>query len=211
MDSDHAADIIGSMVGPPFSHDNTRDNVVVLRNITWAQYQALRDSREKHQPKLTYLDGVLEVVTKGRIHEGTKGFIRRLFEMYALERDIELTSLGETTWQDEDKHVGVEADECYFLDMDREYPDLAIEVVVTSGGIDKLEAYRRLSVREVWFWIDNRFWLYTLVKGRYRKIRASRVIAGFDFDDVAEIILTTTPGTQTAAVRAYRDALRARQ
>ena len=196
------------MVGPPRPHDDaTRDHVVVLRNITWAQYVALSDARGSSGPKLTYLDGVLEVMTKGPTHEGIKGFIRRLFEMYAVERDVEVTSLGETTWQDEVKRIGVEADECYVLDADSDCPDIAIEVVITSGGIDKLEVYRRLGVREVWFWIDNRFWLYTLVNGAYRRIRASQIAPGFDFDEIAEIILTTAQGTQTAAVKAYRDSL----
>lgn len=212
MDSDHAAGNIKPMVGPPQprSFDNTRDHVIVLRNISWAQYQALSDAREKSRPKLTYLDGVLEVMTKGRLHETGKSLLSRLLEVYALECDVEISGAGETTWQDEAEQVGVEADECYFLDDEAKYPDLAIEVVVTSGGVDKLEVYRRLGVREVWFWIDGRFWLYYLVDGRYRRIRASRVIPGFDFDEVAEI-LKTTKGKHTSAVRAYRDALRARQ
>ena len=35
--------------------------------------------------------------------------------------------------------------------MDKEIPELAIEVVYTSGGIDILKIYRRLGVKEVWF------------------------------------------------------------
>lgn len=188
-----------------------RDHVVVLRNISWPQYRALSEARKRSRPKLTYLDGVLEVMTKGPTHERLKGLIRRLFEMYAIEEDVEVMSLGETTWQDESEEVGVEADECYFLDDDRTFPDLAIEVVVTSGGVDKLAVYRRLGVREVWFWIDDRFWLYALVKGEYRKIRVSRVAPGFDFDEVAQLILTAKHGHHNAVIRAYRDALRRRQ
>ena len=44
-----------------------------------------------------------------------------------------------------------EANESYELGQDRERPDLAIEVVITSGGIDDLEAYKRLQSPEVWF------------------------------------------------------------
>jgi len=212
VDSDHAAGTIKHMVGPPLprDRDDTRDHVVVLRNITWEQYVALSDAREKSRPKLTYLDGVLEVVTKGLVHETAKSLLARLLEMYAVECDVELTGAGETTWQNKEKRAGLEADECYFLDDNREYPDLATEVVVTSGGVDKLEVYRRLGVREVWFWIKNRFWLYYLVDDQYERIRASRVVPEFDFDDVADI-MQATDGNHTSAVRAYRDALRARQ
>lgn len=31
-------------------------------------------------------------------------------------------------------------------------PDLAIEVIITSSGIDRLDLYQGLGVREVWFW-----------------------------------------------------------
>lgn len=34
---------------------------------------------------------------------------------------------------------------------DAERPHLAIEVVWTSGGLDKLDVYRKLGVREVWY------------------------------------------------------------
>lgn len=50
----------------------------------------------------------------------------------------------------------------YELGADRERPDLAIEVVVTSGAIDKLEAYKRLQIPEVWFWENSRLSLYAL-------------------------------------------------
>lgn len=37
-----------------------------------------------------------------------------------------------------------------------------LEVVVTSGGVDKLEGYRRLGISEVWFWEDGVLNLYHL-------------------------------------------------
>jgi hypothetical protein len=37
-----------------------------------------------------------------------------------------------------------------------------IEVVMTSGGINKLEGYRRMAVAEVWFWEDETLTIYQL-------------------------------------------------
>ena len=47
---------------------------------------------------------------------------------------------------------------------------MAIEVVWTSGGIDKLEVYRQLGVREVWFYERGslRFFALRRRKGRER-------------------------------------------
>src|SRR5207244_10147640 len=47
------------------------------------------------------------------------------------------------------------------------FPDLAIEVVLTSEGLDKLEIYRRLGVREVWFWRHEQFAIYHLRGQQY--------------------------------------------
>ncbi len=42
-----------------------------------------------------------------------------------------------------------EGDESSELEANRKHPDLVIEVVVSSGGINKLEAYKRLQIPEL--------------------------------------------------------------
>lgn len=85
-------------------------------------------------------------------HEIVKARIGGLLEVYLLQADIDYTPTGSMTLESEECLVGREADKSYELGADRKRPDLAIEVVVSSGGIDKLEAYKRLKIREVWFW-----------------------------------------------------------
>jgi hypothetical protein len=41
-------------------------------------------------------------------------------------------------------------------------------VIWTHGGLDKLEIYRGLGVREVWFWPEGRIEVHSLRGGRYR-------------------------------------------
>jgi Uma2 family endonuclease len=205
-------EIMASDIGPPLpGNEPDRDHLVVVRGISWAQYTAICDARER-VPKLSYLDGVLELVTKSRRHEIDKKLIARLLETYALECNFALTGVGEMTLQNKEEAAAAEGDETYFVGADPvdRPPDVAIEVVLASGGIDKLEVYRRLRVREVWFWIKGHFWLYELVGGSYRKIRASRLIPDFDLDLVARILLTTRDDEDhTSIVRRYRDTLNA--
>lgn len=213
MDSEHVAGIIEHMdfrAPPDPQHEEDRDHVVVLRGVSWNQYEALLRAREKNTPKLAYLDGVLELVTKSIRHELGKTLIARLLEAYAEEAVIELIGAGETTFRKKAKRAGLEPDECYFVDKIRKAPHIALEVVLASGGVDKLEIYRRLEVGEVWFWIDGRFWLYTLVAGKYQQIRKSRVLPDFDFEEIAQIVLTSADEKQTSTVRAYRRALQRR-
>jgi Uma2 family endonuclease len=70
--------------------------------------------------------------------------------------------MGSSTIKKQLKQAGVEPDECYSISEKKNIPDLAIEVIITSGSIDKLEIYRRLGVREVWVWQINRLKLYHL-------------------------------------------------
>lgn len=193
--------------------DDDRDHLVVLRGVTWRDYESLLHARSRagrRQPKLAYLDGDLELMTKSMRHELAKKLIARLLECFAEERRIELIGAGETTFRRKAKQAGVEPDECYYVGKIRPSPELAIEVVLTSGGIEKLEVYRRLKVRELWFWIEGGFWAYRLVGDRYQEIERSVLVPDFDFHEIARIVLTAEVDEQTSAVRAYRNKLRKR-
>lgn len=79
------------------------------------------------------------------------------------------------------KEAGLEPDECYLVgDLEKERPDLAIEVVWTSGGIQKLEVYRRLGIGEVWFWKDDVITFHVLVGDVYEERTASALLPAFD-------------------------------
>jgi Uma2 family endonuclease len=81
--------------------------------------------------------------------------LARLLEAWAEETDTPLEGAGSWTVRDAAVERGAEADECYALGTfeGKKAPDIVIEVVWTSGGIDKLEVWRKLGAREVWFWI----------------------------------------------------------
>lgn len=179
---------------------------IILGNVSWEQYVTVRDALD-HIPglRMTYLEGVLEIMSPSRQHEGIKKSLARLLEMYALEKDIPLNGYGSTTFRKQAKERGLEPDECYCVGVMKEVPDIAVEVIVTSGGIDRLEVYRGLEVAEVWFWEDGRLSLHHLEGDRYRPIARSRFLPDLDVEQLLEFI---RPDDQTEAVRAYREALR---
>jgi Uma2 family endonuclease len=98
----------------------------------------------------------------GRKHQTAKGRIGALVETYMMATGFDYTPTGSLTLENESRLVKCEADKSYELGTDRERPDLAIEVVVTSGGINKLEAYKPLQIPEVWFWENSRLSLYAI-------------------------------------------------
>ena len=72
--------------------------------------------------------------------------IARLLEAYAEEKDLPFNGFGSWTLKNPLRARALEPDECYSLSLgEPSRPDLAIEVIWTSGGIDKLEVYRKLS------------------------------------------------------------------
>jgi Uma2 family endonuclease len=141
-------------------------------------------------------------------HENKKTLIARLLETFAIERDVPLAGLGSTTYRREAAARGLEPDECYFFEPRRgPYPDIAIEVVVMAGGVDKLEVYRGLGVQEVWFWENDAFHLHALGVDGYVPVTSSALVPGLDFELLATFVRRED---QHRAVREFRDRLRSR-
>ena len=162
----------------------TADQVIVMHEISWEGYESLLALRgDRRRPKLAYLDGVVELMTTSRDHEGIKGTIGRLAEAYCNEIGLDFTTYGNWTLKQRVKKAGVEPDECYVFGPSpklKDRPDLVIEVVWTSGGIAKLEAYRRLGVGEVWFWEDDAISVHVLGGETYSARDRSACLPGLD-------------------------------
>jgi Uma2 family endonuclease len=103
---------------------------------------------------VTYLDGILEIVAPSLRHEDVKSRLGDLLLIYFLETDTEYYPKGSTTFRQQERRGGTEADESYCIGTDKAIPDLAIEVVITSGGLNRLEVYHRLGIPEVYLLID---------------------------------------------------------
>jgi Uma2 family endonuclease len=185
-----------------------QDQVVVLYQIPWDQYDALCVARENTAgPRMAYLDGALEIMSPSPRHEYEKKLIARLVEAFGEESGLSLNGFGSTTYRRKVKEAGLEPDECYCIGAAKKFPDLAIEVLHTRGGVDKLEIYRRLKVSEVWFWAKGEFWIYVLSGHAYALSEQSAVLPSLDLAEIARIVDATDESHQTEAVRAYRRAL----
>src|SRR6478672_2942740 len=128
------------------------DKIIVLRGLRWSDYQRMLEVRgEAAVPRFAYLDGALEIMTPSRPHESIKSRIGTLVEVWCLERGIEFTPVGSWLLEKKEAEAGLEPDECYVFGSDAEAtrPDLAIEVVWTSGGVRKLDIYAKLGIAEV--------------------------------------------------------------
>ena len=179
---------------------------ITLYGVTWKQYDTLVSLFMDQFPglRMTFLEGTLEIMGTSPEHERLKTIIARLLEMYAVEKRITLNGYGNTTFRKEAAERGLEPDECYCLGELKEVPDIAIEIALTSGGVNKLSVYQGLGVTEVWFWQNNQFLIYRLKDDQYQQIERSEFLADLDFALLSQFI---DYENQTEAVIAYRDAL----
>ncbi len=190
----------------------TMDHFVYLR-VDWQGYQQLLALRgESSVPRITYLKGLAELMSPSRYHEIDKKRFARLLEAWSEIAGVPLEGYGSWTLEDEKADRGAEADECYtvrrIVKSDDDRPDIAIEVVWTSGGIDKLEVCRKLGVREVWVYERGKLRFFALRHEAdddvYRETARSELLPELPI----ELLLTCMQEPdQTSAVRALRAAL----
>jgi len=154
---------------------------ILISDLTWREFKAVEQLIERPGLRLSFLDGVLEIrKMPGKKHETIKKRIASLVEIYLEFLELDFTPTGSVILESESKKVKKEGDESYELGANRKRPDLVIEVVVSSGEIDKLEAYKRLQIPEVWFWINDELLFYSLGSEGYESVSKSQLLPSLD-------------------------------
>ena len=196
-----------SAIAAPPAAARAEDQRVTLYDVSWSDFELILQIRgDRAGVRVTYLNGALELMSPSVDHEGIKTTIARLLEAYAEEKELFFNGFGSWTLKNPARARALEPDECYSLSVGRPTrPDLAIEVVWTSGGIDKLEVYRGLGVGEVWFWREGVIEVWALGGERYERRERSGLLPDLDLDELARHI---DAENQTESIRRYRQTLR---
>jgi len=154
---------------------------ILISDLTWREFKAVEQLIERPGLRLSFLDGVLEIrKMPGKKHETIKERIGALLEIYLEFLGLDFTPTGSVTLENEFEKVKREGDKSYELGANRKHPDLVIEVVVSSGGINKLEAYKRLQIPEVWFWMNDELLFYSLGNEGYKAVSKSQLLPSLD-------------------------------
>jgi len=178
----------------------------ITSGVSWQQYeQLLTQLGDSPWYRVTYLEEVLEIMSPSRRHDQNKTNIGMLLEAYFQETRTRFWGLGSTTFRIQAKKGGTEPDECYCIGTEKEFPDLAIEVVLSSGGVDKLAVYKKLGIREVWFWKNRHFEVYHFRGDEYKKIQQSELLPDLDLALLAYYVEQPDP---LDAVLEFREKIR---
>ena len=170
-------------------------------SMSWQQFKLLEESfADSPSIRLFYYKGEVEIFAVSQEHEIFSCLIGILLAEYFVEKGIEFTPTGSFT-QEKEGIASAQADKSYFIGKSGKTPDLAIEVVFTSGTLTKLNRYRELEVPEVWFWEDGLFSLYHLRKDSYERIYRSQILPDLDLDLLTRCMLISS---KVEAIRKFR-------
>jgi Uma2 family endonuclease len=176
--------VLDELLRPEPRADGTEpEQRVVHCAISWNRYLAFdkKLGDDRPGPRLYYLDGELELMTTSNEHERVKEWIGGFMDLYFDQTQIEIMPRGQATMRLALKQAGAEPDKSWCIGEEKEFPDLVLEIALTSGGINKLEIYRRFNVPEVWFWRRNKLDIFALGNsGTYEPSPKSRLLPGLD-------------------------------
>ena len=190
---------------------------MVLENVSWETFVALADERRGSVPRMTYSEGVLEMMSPKRKRENIGRLIGRMVEAYSEIKGIEILSVASVTVKRSDLKKAYEADESYFVtsidqvlakeELDFEVdpaPDLVVEVELTSSAIEKMELFAAMQVREVWRHDGTSVQFYRWLNGRYNLIQTSVELPGLDAALINRFLEQRLEAGETTFIRAFR-------
>ncbi|MEN9565553.1 MAG: hypothetical protein RLZZ69_749, partial [Cyanobacteriota bacterium] len=140
------------------------DKTITLADVTWEVYLELSEQNPEY--RYSFYKNVITVMSPSRNHERIKKTIAILIETYCQVEQIKFFAFGSGDIK-KSKEAAKQPDESYCFDNEKEIPDLAIEVVFSSGGVKDLEKYKVLNVKEVWFWENNQLNIYLKIDSSY--------------------------------------------
>jgi Uma2 family endonuclease len=181
---------------------------VVIGGIGWEGHLALDEAfgHDRPGPRFYYLDGDLEIMSTSEEHERIKKRIANCMDIFFEEREVRDFARGQATMRLL-KDTGAEPDESWCFGQEKKFPDLVLEIALTSGGLPKLEIYRRFAVPEVWIWRRGRLEVHCLRAdgSGYKAATASKLLPDVP---ISALEAAVTELDVVVARRAFRVALR---
>ncbi len=172
--------------------------------ITWDNFQAIQKAfANLPGVRLSYCEGVLEIVTTSKLHEAISSLVAALLIIYFEIEEIEFFPSGSYS-QIIPGVVEYQADLSYCFGNDKNRPDLCIEIVITSGSPIKLQKYKLMEVPEVWFWEDGTIEVYSLQEQEYQKVDHSQLLPNLDLSLLNRCLLLSSP---IQAIKEFRQGI----
>ncbi len=192
----------------------------VLENVRWETFLELAEQRRGSVPRMTYDNGVLEMMCPKRQHENLGRLIGRIVETFSEVFEIEIQSVASTTFKRKELTKAFEADESYYVHHAEQIrpkeeidlavdppPDLVIEVEITSSAIQKLKLFAAMGVPEVWRHDGDLLEMFRLKGSQYEGINSSEALPGLTVATINDILRRRFEIGETALIREFRQSI----
>jgi Uma2 family endonuclease len=172
----------------PFDLDRLshQDQTLSFAGMSWADYEKF-DSPEYPGYRVSYFNGVITLVSPSQNHEVIAEVINYLIVAYCEKAQLPYYPMRSTRLVNKPL-AGKEPDVSFSFGSRKKLPDLAIEVIFSSGSINDLKKYLALGVSEVWFWQDNQLIFYHLTAGKYIEVAASVSLPDLTSQELASFV-----------------------
>jgi Uma2 family endonuclease len=135
----------------------------LIADVSWEFYRRFCEEIGERPLRLSFSNGMLEIMFTKAPHEFYKKILAKLVENILLEGDIPVRSGGSMTFQRDDLQKGFEPDECWWIANEAKVrskeefdfrldppPDLAIEIEISTSLVDRISIFAAMGVPEVW-------------------------------------------------------------
>ena len=109
-----------------------QDQTLSFSGMAWEDYEQISSEKDRGY-RISFCDGVITIMSPSQNHERIKDFIFLLIVTYCDVLELDYYPTGSTTFKDRNQQVGKEPDCSFCFDSLKDIPDLAIEVVFSSG------------------------------------------------------------------------------
>jgi Uma2 family endonuclease len=194
---------------------------VIIDQVRWSTYLALLEDADNRRGRMTYDQGVLEIMSPSMSHENLGRLIGRMVEAFTEERGIEIVSVASMTVKLEALQRGFEADEAYYITRSDQVrgkeeldfaidpaPDLVIEVDISRSSLNKLPVFAAFRIPEYWQYRGDTLRVYCLEGREYREVAESRVLSRFPLDEMRRVLAQRAAAGETELIRYFRNWVR---
>lgn len=196
-------------------------NKVQLQKVSWEIYEAILDELgEGYAVRLAYYKGTLEIRMPLPKHEKAKSLIGYLVNVLLEELNIDCEVLGSTTFKRQDMQVGVEPDDCFYIQNQAAVrgkdrldltvdppPDLAIEI--DNSSQTSFNCYEALGVPELWRYDGEVLAIYLLQEGKYIESNTSQNFPDFPIIAlIPQYVDRSKTAGRSPTIRAFRGWIR---
>jgi Uma2 family endonuclease len=178
----------------------------------------LKDFEERAGWRLAYDGGRLEIMPPLMEHETPSRAIDKFVWVYCEHFDLTVESAGSTTYRRRLEKKGVEPDSCFYIQNADKIigksrhlkpdnypaPDIAVEIDITHGSIDKFPIYAALEVPEIWIYNGATVAFYELKAENYHQISSSRALPLLSAEKLTEFLGMSRTKGQTFALKSFR-------